>query len=1034
MSWLETSTEEEEDAWLQGAMDLPVSVSLGPMGTVFHQLHSAMDSRDARLKRVKAEIQMLQQGFEGLCTDLKDSSQPEDDKEIIALTGNFWTRQVRDLCYDTSDYLDDVLMQPLHQPVDASGRSSGKRGPKIAKDLSQLIARVEEARKSVEEARETRKRFNLRLAEESTTKPDSGHAGVSHLNPQLSQVQVDIHVNKLIKLLGAFEDHDGDSSNHDDDGTNKKLKVTTIFGYAGVGKTTVARTLFHQYGRKFQCRAFVRVSRDPDMMRLLTNMLSQIKAPLPQAPSDVQGLLASLTKHLQGKRYLIIIDDIWDTATWDIISHALPGGDCCRIIATTQVEDVASACCGYQLKHIYKIIPLNDDQLEKSEGDYTTNHSSEGLKEALKLVYNNLPLHLQTCLLYLNMYPEGYTIRKDELVKQWVAEGFIRAVQGRDMEDVAGGYFDDLVRRGMIQSVDTDHNGKVLSCTLHHMVLDLIRQKSMEEDFVTIVKYFQRTLGLPDKVRRLSVQFGGAKGANTIPENIRKSQVRSLAFSGYFKSVPSLVDYGLLQVFVLHIWADQDKIVDLSSIDELYRLRFLKIECNITVKLPDKIRALQHLGTLQVDGLSNVPSDIVHLEKLQHLRLPSEAILPDEVDGMTYRPTLRYFGLGSNLQDNAMDLSMLASLQDLQLTCSTVKLAENMVANMKYLGLILEKLSNLKSVVLASQVNTSSMHISCDSFSSVSPVTVNLERLELWPRICIFPSLPKWFSALDKLCILKIAVRELSNIDIDILRGLVALTAVSLYIQTAPGLVVFGKAGFSALKYFKVKCSEPWLKFEAGGMPNLRKLKLVFNAKEVQQHGAAPICIEHLPGLKEISAKIGGSVAALSISVSNDPRNPKIIEQRLDWNFCADKDRSMRAMQEQGGEIIEEKGEILEENIFDVPQTQDKYQGEDGSSQPYTHSRISTFMESSSRPPPRRPNRRRELLSMWARDSSPELVSSSPPTSSSSRGPIIRSTIQRVRISPRDRRGAEGPRPPNSLQTSSSPTSKSKPQDLSGRA
>ncbi|KAM3223667.1 hypothetical protein ACQJBY_057183 [Aegilops geniculata] len=289
---------------------------------------------------------------------------------------------------------------------------------------------------------------------------------------------------------------------------------------------------------------------------------------------------------------------------------------------------------------------------------------------------------------------------------------------------------------------------------------------------------------------------------------------------------------------------------------------------------------------------------------------------------------------------------------------------------MKYLGSIIHKLNNLKSIILASAgscpLNTSSVSISCDGLSNVSPALAHLERLELLPRICTFPSLPNWFKTLDRLCTLKIAIRELSNSDIDIVKGLPALAAFSLYIQTAPAeRIVFGKAGFSALKYFKLRCSKLLLKFEADAMPNLQKLKLAFNVQEVQQHGAAPICIEHLAGLKEISAKIGGAGAAgtesaLRISVSNDPKNPKINGQLVNWNFCADEDRII-ATPEQAGLIMEERGEILEEN------TEYEYKREDRDRQP--DSSISTLLEPSV-PFPERPTDRlygQRLLSAWSR-------------------------------------------------------------------
>ncbi|XP_044985730.1 disease resistance protein RGA5-like [Hordeum vulgare subsp. vulgare] len=872
-----------------------------------------------------------------------------------------------------------------------------QRLPQIAQDFSHLMARLDDARERCK---------SFQFAPETAIKPDHGQASTSRHTPELpldlpvSAVSIsNVHVNtagcslvgveqpmkKLVNLLAFGDDN------------QKQLKVISISGSAGVGKTTVARTIYHRYGREFQCRAFVRVSRNPDMRRLLTSVLSQTKAPRTHSFSDAQDLIDSIIKHLQGKSYFIVVDDLWASSEWDIISRAFPYGDrCSRILTTTQVEDVALACSGYETEYIFEMRPLNDGEARKlffnnvfgSESEdacpkefevvadriirkcsglplsivsiaslllpskwnpamwekvesslpsiLRIDPTSQGMKDVLILIYNKLPIHLKTCLLYLGMYPEGCTITKDDLVKQWVAESLV--------SDTDYGCFDELVRRGMIQPVDTNYDGEVLSCTVNHMVMDLIRYKSIEDNFIIVVKYFESTLLLPDKVRRLSLQFGGSKSAK-IPESIRMSQVRSLLFCGSSRCVPSIPDYCILQVLILHIWADQDQMsFDLTRINELFRLRYLMVECNITINLPDKIKGLQYLETLQLDGrLSSVPSDIGHLENLRHLCLPS--------------------------QPNVRDLDRLTNLQDLHLTLSTAQPIENLEVTLKYLGSILHKLNNLKSIIMAAAgsfpVNTSSVSISCDGLSSVSPVLAHLEKLELLPRVCIFPSLPRWFKTLDKLCTLKIAIRELSNSEMDIVKGLPALSALLLYIQIAPAeRIVFGKSGFSALKYFKLRCTEPLLKFEAGAMPNLRKLKLLFSVQEVQQHGVVPICIEHLAGLKEISAKIGGvgaagTESALRISVSNDSKNPKINGQLVNWNFCADEDRIITTP-DQAVVIMEEQGEILENTDYG-------YKGDDGDPQP--DSGIS-MLPGASPSFPQRPTDRlygQKLLSAWSR-------------------------------------------------------------------
>lgn len=968
-AWLQSAAADDPDgASLQGkaAMDFPVTVSLGPLHRPFH---SSFKAAKTNLPDgvSECEIQRFEEDLEILFTELKIVAEAEDP----SFTAKCWMKEVRELRYDTEDFFDEVL-RPGASNGDGTHRSAFltiilwipsklKRRCQVAKAFSDLCARVKDAS-------QRRQSFQLGPA---TIRPEFGHGNVSRCSKRkLSNQPLEESMDKLVKLLALHDEEIVELQASDSQDAEEQVQVVPIFGFAGVGKTTLARTFYCNFRGKFQCRAFVRVSRNPDMRRLLSSILSQIKAPPVHGFSDVQDLIDKIREYLQCKRYLIVIDDLWASSTWDIIRHAFPDGDCCsRIIVTTEIENVALACCRYEFKYIYEMGPLNGDQSRKlflcrafgSENDCAPdfnevtdeivrkcgglplateniasmlacklnveqwkhvrdslpsilslriNPSSEGLKEVLNIIYNNLSPKLKTCLLYLIMYPEGCTIGKDELVKQWVAEDFIGEEQ--DREKTAGDYFDELVIRGMIQPVERNYNDEVLTCTVHHMVLDLIRYKSLEENFIITVSCFQTTPGLPDKVRRLSVQFGGAKCAN-IPAGFMTSQVRSLIFFGFLNCVPSIVEYKLLRVLILHIWADESKIFDLTRISELFQLRYLKIDCNITVHLPDEIRQLTFLETLEINApVNDMPSGISCLPLLR---------------------TLGYFDLSKNSIENVQNLGELNNLQHLHLTCSNTAEPDNLKNNMECLGSILWKLSNLKSFTLVPAASSHAddlddagagrMGISGDVLSSMSSPPVLLERLELSGRCCMFSSLPEWTKELGKLCILKIAVRKLLRKDIDILKGLPALTALSLYVWTAPlGKVVFRNEGFSVLKYFKFICTAPCVVFLEGAMPSVRELKLAFSANRIEQYSQIVDGLEYLIELKEITAKVWGTGAdesdkryvesALSGAIANHPCTPIIRVQCVDRVFYGEEDISA-ITQEQEHQTLEKQHEIQEE-------------------------------------------------------------------------------------------------------------------------
>ncbi|KAG2565330.1 hypothetical protein PVAP13_7NG012500 [Panicum virgatum] len=881
-----------------------VSCSLGAMGPLIRWLQSLLYTDQCLPQELsKDELQGFVEDLEAIRASAMDLSSAAD----TSFTDKCWMKEVREICYDTEDYLDTVLQ--LH---------SGAGVPKIFWMKKQrwrlkipwIQAKMKRQRRSIKIPwiRRTKSARSQRLQSAAAVKPIASLP--VPLGPLLHTPYAGLgkHVKEIVSLLAL--------------NSEQQLKTVPIVGHAGAGKTALATTLYQKFGLGFHCRAFLRVSRNPDTRRLLASLLSQVKGPQPRrGMCDLQDLTASIRKHLQDKSYFIVVDDLWATSVWDIIRRAFPEGSCCsRIITTTEVEDVALACSGYHSKGIFKMVPLNDDQsrqlffcrvcvseddcldqdfkeishgtIQKSGGlplaiiyiasmlaswpnlvleqkKYTEdclrsalrpNVPSERMKEVLNLIYHNLPCHLKTCLIYLNMYPEDFVIQKDDLVRQWVAESFLSAVEGKDDEQVAGEYFDELVARGLIQPVDTSHNSQVLSCTVHHMVFDLIAYECMEENFITALDYFDIDTGISDKVRRLSIKLGGAKSAQ-IQGSFRMSQVRSLLFSGFFKCIPCIEEFRFLRVLILYIWSDQRKAnLDLAIIRKLIQLRYLKIECNMAVKLPAKIQGLQQLMALEVGSIvATVPSDVVRLRCLLHLHLPSAAELPRGIGLLTSLRSLGHFNLSTSSRHNVLDLSKLTNVQDLHLTCSPAP-SKRLMRNMECLASVLGKISKLKSLVLDGGFS-SCRSISCDGLSGVSPAPVLLEMLELSPHICIISSLPRWIQELSNLQILKIPLRNLSSDE-----G-----------TPCPERIVFNKEGFSVLKHFKLVSTSLCVAFTEGAMNTVRRLKLGFNADTMEQYSPLYAGFKHLTSLEVFSAKIG--------CAGNDEASRNAIESSLQLAF-----------------------------------------------------------------------------------------------------------------------------------------------------
>ena len=211
------------------------------------------------------------------------------------------------------------------------------------------------------------------------------------------------------------------------------------------------------------------------------------------------------------------------------------------------------------------------------------------------------------------MYSEDHIILRDDLVKQWIGEGFVSSLHGPDLEDVGRSFFNELVNRSMIQPCEISY-GEVLSCRVHDMMLDLILSKCVEDNFVSVAHNSEdmaRLLHLCKyKVRRLSLcsmAVGGATYDTAIAT--RLSQVRSLLFED---AILPLLWFKYLRVLII---SDEREIVDLTAASQLFLLRYMMVRAR-KIELPTKLGELVYLETLDIENcklMESIPSDIVHL-------------------------------------------------------------------------------------------------------------------------------------------------------------------------------------------------------------------------------------------------------------------------------------------------------------------------------------------------------------------------------------------------------------------------------------
>ncbi|CAL4985866.1 unnamed protein product [Urochloa decumbens] len=638
----------------------------GAMGCLAPKLLQLLQDEYKLQKGVRKQVEFLSQELDSIHAALRKVAEvPWDqlDEQV-----KVWARQVREASYDMEDVLDTFLVRVEdHAPADPSRlkRAMKKMGNLFTKGKARrdIADAIDDIKKQLQEVAERRARYKV---DEIVAKPTSKS---STIDPRLVAMY-----NEVDKLIGI------DKSRGElmslllpqwNDESNKKMKIVSVVGVGGLGKTTLAKAVYDELKPQFGCWAFVPVGRNPDLKKVFRDILIDLDKETYMASEftllDERQLINELHDFLGTKRYFVVIDDVWETQSWEIIKLAfVENNSGSRIITTTRKLEVAT-------NEVYKLQPLSygnskklfytrifggedkfiDNQpdevsekiLKKCDGvplaiitmasllvgksreewcevnssigfSQSGNQQVESTMRILSLSYYDMPSHLRTCLLYLSAFPEEYVIDKVSLIWKWVAEKFVHRKQGIGLFEVGEGYFNDLINRSMIQAVKSEVDGIVYGCRVHDMVLDLLRSLSHEENFVTIL-YNNVGMVSGSRVRRLA--FQGPKDSPQVINHMDIAQVRSVIT--YRSESVSLPSFKLLRVLFLESM-NKNGCYNLQHIGNLVQLRYLGIRHVYIRELPKEIGALKFLETLDLQGTLTIelPSSVGLLTQLICLR------------------------------------------------------------------------------------------------------------------------------------------------------------------------------------------------------------------------------------------------------------------------------------------------------------------------------------------------------------------------------------------------------------------------------
>ncbi|XP_057801513.1 putative late blight resistance protein homolog R1C-3 isoform X1 [Salvia miltiorrhiza] len=528
-------------------------------------------------------------------------------------------------------------------------------------------------------------------------------------------------------------------------GGNRNRQIIPITGMGGIGKTTLARHIFEHalVKQHFDICAWTTISQTYNVRETLREVLKQVSGDSRDDLSDENELGEKLHKYLWGRRYIIILDDMWSVEVWDKMRFFFPDyNDGSRVIVTTRLANLAAKLtdsnsigmrflddvCSWSLfsktvfgdggfpLHLEEIgkkivgkckgLPLSIaviggllakseltleywEHIEENLSSVVNSENDEYWLRVLKLSYDHLPAYLKPCFLYMGMFGEDKRIGVSELMRLWVSEGFLKPNINKSSKTIAKEYLKELVDRNPILVHELGKLGNIRCCKMHDLVRDLCLKEAEKQRF-----YYVLGQDCPRGINsQRRIVIPRSTSAMTVQDAMETMSSRARSFICHADTVPELLDFRFLRTLSTYNGWYSKGYLD-ENVFQMVNLRYLSARFRSGFQIPSSISLLWNLHTLFVSCKgkpTTAPVEIWKMHQLKHVEFEESIMFKYAGYGM-YLPDPRS-GHSDVMMEN---LETLKGVLDFNLNEEVVKRIPNIKKlRIKYTNKVMDRVKCL---------------------------------------------------------------------------------------------------------------------------------------------------------------------------------------------------------------------------------------------------------------------------------------------------------------------------------------------------